>query len=216
MITNGLNTRQNENNQQRKKAEIMNSENAKSKASSKAPKQSSKNPPARAKRVKKERPARTQPAHMAKIEKILGSLPALTGDAKTVYVAANQLSTADLNNLLAHINVSIRQRGVLALAESNANGTKTGLAVGDTVRVVSGQPRFVGQVGKVTKMQRIRCYVQLEGQDKPTYLFISDVVASSSETQLDRELRRISTPPSPPAIHTIEEEESTTKNASNA
>ena len=194
----------------------MDSTKASARPSSKSPKQNSKSPPAKAKRVKKERPVRSQPAHMAKIEKILGSLPVLFGDAKTVYVAANQLSTADLNNLLAHISVAIRQRGVLALAESTANGTTAALAVGDTVRVVSGQPRFVGQVGKVTKMQRIRCYVQLEGQDKPTYLFISDVVSSSSETQLDRELRRISTPPSPPAIHTIEEEESTTKNASNA
>jgi hypothetical protein len=33
----------------------------------------------------------------------------------------------------------------------------------------------VGQTGTVSKAQRIRCYVEIPGVNKPVYLFTSDV-----------------------------------------
>jgi hypothetical protein len=134
----------------------------------------------RERKPRAEKPARQTPAHMAKVDKIANQLPALSGDANTLFVAMKNLSTADLNGILAHLNVEIRRRGVLAAvsqASSGAQGQQGsgGVQVGQRVRIRSGNPRFIGQMGTVAKVQRIRCYVRLDGRDKDDYFFIADV-----------------------------------------
>lgn len=115
-----------------------------------------------------------QPAHMAKVNKLANQLPELSGDAKTLFVGMQNLSTADLTSLQAHINVEIRRRGVLNSVSANvaADGP---LQVGERVRVVGGTAKFLSLEGTVTRVARIRCYVRLDGRDRDDYFFIADV-----------------------------------------
>ena len=54
---------------------------------------------------------------------------------------------------------------------------------GTSVRIVAGDPRFIGLSGTVVKAQRIRCYVEVPGIKKPVYLFTSDVEVQSTSAQ---------------------------------
>lgn len=128
-------------------------------------------------KVKAEKPARETPAHMAKVDKIASQLPALGSDAGTLFTAMKNLATADLNGILAHLSVEIRRRGVLAAVPlpGGASAQPASVAEGTRVRIQSGNPRFIGQEGTVAKVQRIRCYVRLDGRDKDDYFFIADV-----------------------------------------
>ncbi len=135
----------------------------------------------RKERVKKEKPVRTVPAHMSKIEKIAAQLPELDDVTQLIFDDANNLTTSNLNALVAHINVVIRRRGVSSCCESTEKPV-----VGQRVAIVSGDAKFIGKQGTVVKVQRIRCYVQLDSRDKEDYFFISDVVAlAASEDELN-------------------------------
>jgi hypothetical protein len=46
---------------------------------------------------------------------------------------------------------------------------------GTPVRIIGGDPKFMGMTGTVTKAQRIRCYVTVPGAKREVYLFTSDV-----------------------------------------
>lgn len=115
------------------------------------------------------REAAKKPAHLSKVDKARSKLPAM--DA-TVGQFFNELTVnftgAQLSALAAHLQHHNRE-----------NATKRALAqqvkTGDSVRIVSGDSRFIGKTGTVTKAQRIRCYVEVEGAKKPVYLFTSDV-----------------------------------------
>lgn len=136
-------------------------------------------------RQKKEKPARQTPAHMSKVEKVAAQLPQLSEEASVVYQASVNLSTADMNALVSHINVEIRRRSIRN-QETAARQGRTNFEEGSRVKIVSGNPKFVGMEGTVTKKQRIRCYVKLDGRAYGTrddgkavgdYFFISDVAA---------------------------------------
>lgn len=189
----------------------------------KAKKQGTKKEPKAKKepRPKKERPVRAVPAHMSKVDKVAAQLPPLSSDAHVLFTAANNMSTADMNSLVAHLNISIRRRGVMALAQG---GSAAKLQLGDRVRVRSGSggaARFVGQVGTVSKLQRIRCYVRLEGRsysaDKPgDYFFIADVEptnAAQGGGNLADTITRLTATPAPVDISMIEDEKFTEEDA---
>lgn len=117
---------------------------------------------------KEETPKRTP--HLAKVEKYLSTLPELSEASSEVFDIARNLSTADINVLIAHLNGVTRSRGVEA---SNASQP---LVEGQIVRVISSaHPKYLGLQGRVSKVQRIRCYVEFDGFDKPGYFFHSDV-----------------------------------------
>lgn len=77
--------------------------------------------------------------------------------------------TEDLVSIIAHLQHSLRSRQTVAAALG------TNVKEGQTVTLIAGEPRFVGKTGVVTKVSRIRCHVQLEGREKPIYVFTSDV-----------------------------------------
>lgn len=123
----------------------------------------------------KPKPADKAPAHMAKVDKLANQLPELSGDSATLFVALQNLSTADLNCVLAHLNVEIRRRGVMSIASHvQEDGSTKGLTVGQRVKIRSGNPKFLGQYGVVEKVARLRCYVRLNGRDRADYFFIAD------------------------------------------
>lgn len=183
----------------------------------------------KAPREKKEKPVRETPAHMPKVDKVANQLPKLSDDAMTLFTAANNLSTADIVNLNAHLQIAVRRRGVATAAQliqQGKNNPSRELKVGQRVQVVSGQnPRFIGQEGTVTKVQRIRCYVELdsrkdqytEKQDgkgnkfKGDYFFTSDVTAVGAvASDLQATIQRLTAPAPATDISTLLEEEEAT------
>lgn len=118
---------------------------------------------------KAERDASRQPAHMRKVMKAAERLGTLSPEATLIFNEASaNLPAAELATLALHIQhfnrVKATERALSQVIEA-----------GQTVRIVGGDPRFIGQTGTVTKAQRIRCYVEVEGAKKPVYLFTSDV-----------------------------------------
>lgn len=106
--------------------------------------------------------------HMAKVEAAAAKLPALTDEAQVAFndITAN-FSAAMVSAIAAHMQHFNRARATeRALTQV--------IKAGNTVRIVSGDPRFIGQVGEVAKAQRIRCYVSVPGVNKPVYCFTSD------------------------------------------
>jgi len=123
------------------------------------------------------KPARTPKAdaHMKKVKSAEGKLPALTEAASVIF---NELT----------VNFGAAQLGALALhiqhynrARATERAVSTPVSVGSRVRIVGGDPRYIGQVGVLTKAQRIRCFVEVPGRDRPIYLFTSDVEAAPAE-----------------------------------
>lgn len=122
--------------------------------------------------------ANRKPAHMKKVEKAGERLSDLTEAAQLIFNEATaNLTAADLANLATHIQYFNRVK-----ATERALSQK--LEVGQTVNIVSGDPRFIGKSGTLAKVQRIRCYVDVEGLNKPVYLFTSDVaLAETAEVE---------------------------------
>lgn len=181
-------------------------------------------------REKKERPVRDKPAHLAKVERVAQQLPQMSPEAQALYVAANNLSTADISGLVAHLNIVMRKRHVVTIAQGAArNDGEPLLRVGARVRIRSGQggsARFIGQEGTVTKVQRIRCYVAIDGrQYNPKrkadgitdYFFISDVqpLEASGGVSLQEALTRLTQPAPMVDISTLEDEDSGAPAAAN-
>jgi hypothetical protein len=53
---------------------------------------------------------------------------------------------------------------------------------GDAVRIVGGNPKFVGMVGIVERAAKLRCHVAVPGKDTTIYLFNSDVEVIDPDT----------------------------------
>lgn len=132
---------------------------------------------ARREATKLERNVNKQPAHMRKVMKAAEKLPPL-GQAAMLFLneAQANLPAAELQAVALHIQHINR-----VSATQRALGRK--IEAGMRVRVIDGDPRFVGLVGTVTKAQRIRCYVEVEGAKKPIYLFTSAVEPVTEEQQ---------------------------------
>lgn len=108
-------------------------------------------------------------AHLAKLDKASSMLPKLEGD-RLVEAFANLQSmfdTTELSLLAIHIQHLVRSLATVA-------ATRTKIEAGTKVKIVGGDPKYVGQEGIVNKAQRIRCYVEL-ASGKVVYCFTSDV-----------------------------------------
>lgn len=111
----------------------------------------------------------THKPHMKKIETAAAKLPALDTQAELILNEAKaNLSAGQLVALAAHIELHNR------IAATERAMTQK-LEIGDRVRVVGGNARYLGMEGVVSEAKRIRCFVDIDGVDRPVYLFTSDV-----------------------------------------
>ncbi len=120
---------------------------------------------------KAEREQAKQPAHMRKVQKAAEKLGPIGNEALQLMfneITANY-TAAQVTQLAAHLNHFNRVK-----ATERALNQK--IEAGQQVRIVGGDhPQYIGKTGTVTKAQRIRCYVEVEGAKKPVYLFTSNV-----------------------------------------
>ena len=127
-----------------------------------------------ARRAEKEaRAAAAPPRGTAKIERLRDRLAPLSAELSPAYDdLVARFGTRDLDALAQHLLVRVR-----AAAMSASQDRRGGVEVGARVRITGGEPRFVGREGTVTKVQRIRCFVEIEGVKSPVYTFLADVEA---------------------------------------
>jgi hypothetical protein len=124
-----------------------------------------------------ERAANKSPAHMKKVAKAAEKLGTLDENAQLLFSdATSNLPASQVAILALHLTHFNR-------VKATERGLNQKIAAGQSVTVIGGDPRFIGQTGTVTKAQRIRCYVQIEGVNKPVYLFTSDVTVNTSSAQ---------------------------------
>jgi len=109
------------------------------------------------------------PAHMKKVDKAAARLPALSAEAQAKFTELRaELSNVEMTVLALHM-----QHHVRVAATSKAHGRK--FTNGQRVRIVGGDPRFIGQEGVIDQARNIRCFVNVEGVKKPVYVFTSDI-----------------------------------------
>ncbi len=120
----------------------------------------------RAERAEK---AAQKQVHMKKIDNARSKLPQLSGYSQTVFdelivnLPAEQLTALALH--LQHYNrLKATQRAV-----------STTIELGHEVKIIGGDPKFLGKVGTIAEVRRIRCFVNVPGVKKPVYCFTSDV-----------------------------------------
>lgn len=110
-----------------------------------------------------------RPVHMAKVARAASKLPQLSTDASDAFAAlTTKLATDQIAALALHLQHHNR-------VAATQNALTVRMTTGTAVRIVGGDPRFIGKTGVVSKAQRIRCYVAIEGVAKPVYCFTSDV-----------------------------------------
>lgn len=113
--------------------------------------------------------ANGKPAHMKKIATAASKLPALNDAAQILFTdITSNLSREQVAAISLHLQHFNRVR-----ATETALNQK--LQVGQQVRILGGDPRFVGKTGTIAKAQRIRCYVDVPGARRSVYLFTSEV-----------------------------------------
>lgn len=124
-----------------------------------------------------EKAAGRKPAHMSKVDKAAAKLPALSADAQALFNELTvSLPASAISALAAHLTHFNRVK-----ATERALGQK--VEAGSKVRIVGGDPRFIGLEGTVSKAQRIRCYVEVANVKRPVYLFTSDVEVIENPAQ---------------------------------
>jgi hypothetical protein len=107
--------------------------------------------------------------HMKKIDNARSKLPQLSSYSQTVFdelivnLPAEQLTALALH-LQHHNRLKATQRAV-----------STTIELGHEVKIIGGDPKFIGKVGTITEVRRIRCFVSVPGVKKPVYCFTSDV-----------------------------------------
>ena len=110
-----------------------------------------------------------KPAHMKKIDRAASKLPSLNGSALfTFNEITTNFSAEQINAISLHLQHFNRVKST-----ERALGQK--LEAGMSVKIVSGDPKYVGMTGTVSKAQRIRCYVTVPGMKRDVYCFTSDV-----------------------------------------
>ena len=120
------------------------------------------------------------PVHMKKVETAAAKLPALVEAAQILFTdITSNLSREQVTAIALHLQHFNRMKATERALDQR-------VVTGSQVRIVGGDPRFVGSVGTVERAQRIRCYVTVPNAKKPVYLFTSDVevLEVSSENKI--------------------------------
>lgn len=122
----------------------------------------------RIERQTKKDAAKSKPVHMKKVARAAEKLPKIGDEVKqAVDNAFERFSTQEITGLVAHCAHRLRETATI-------EAQKVTVAVDDTVRIVDPSSRYNGELARVTKVQRIRCYVSpMTDPERSVYLFTS-------------------------------------------
>ena len=109
----------------------------------------------------------------SKLERTFMNLPELNKDAKDIVELAKVLHENDMNCIIKHLQYYIKQATHKKVADIRTT-VRNPVIPGDVVKIVGGDPSYVGKIGIVDRVQRVRCFVEID-QRKPVYIYLSDV-----------------------------------------
>lgn len=110
-----------------------------------------------------------KPTHMKKVERVRSKLPSL-GDvaARHFEVITSELSVGQIDALAQHLSLQARALRTLAA------GTSQPLPVGASVRIIGGDPKFIGSKGKIVHSHKLRATVHVDGVRRPVYIYTGE------------------------------------------
>lgn len=115
------------------------------------------------------------PSWQRKIERLQAALPTATDNLTALASTLNDFSDVELTSALAFIEFERRVRGIRATAALKAGEGQT-LNVGDKVLINNCNARkFIGQVGIIGLVRRVRAFVDVPGFDTQAYVWTTDV-----------------------------------------
>ena len=110
-----------------------------------------------------------KPVHMKKVERAASKLPGLNEQMTLLFnEATTNFSAEQLTALALHLQHFNRVKATERALNQRAE-------LGQKVRIIGGDPKFIGMMGTVSLARRIRCFVDVPGFKKPVYCFTSDV-----------------------------------------
>lgn len=109
------------------------------------------------------------PAHMKKVERARSKCPPMADATSRIYDdAASSLSALQMEALAAHLVVQARAMRTAAAAATSP------IALGTTVSITGGDPKFIGAVGKVVSSNKLRLKVAVDGVKSPVYIYVGE------------------------------------------
>ncbi len=128
-----------------------------------------------AKAAKAAERANRAPSWQRKIERLQAALPESTENLTALASTLESFSDVELTSALAFVEFERRTRGIKATASLKAAEGQV-LNTGDKVLIKNCNARkFIGQIGIVDLVRRIRAFVVVPGFDTKAYVFTSDV-----------------------------------------
>lgn len=119
--------------------------------------------------------ANRAPSWQRKLERLQAALPEATENLTNLSQVITTFSDVELTSALAYVEFERRSRGIRATAAAKPGEGQT-LSVGDKVLIKNCTNRkFIGQVGIVDLVRRIRAFVVVPEFDTKAYVFTSDV-----------------------------------------
>lgn len=127
------------------------------------------------------------PSFQRKINKLQAALPPSTPNLQQLSQYLTNFSDVELTNALQYVEFERRCRGLRATGEARMSND-VALKVGDKVRIKNCNARkFIGQVGIVTLVRRIRAFVEVPGFDTKAYVFSTDVDLLEARGEVSQE-----------------------------
>lgn len=114
--------------------------------------------------------------HLKKVERAKSKLPKLDSQTELSF---NEL-TSTLSAYQLHVLSQYLQIHNRAMATIRSNASKPH-PVGSTVKIVGGEPKFIGMIGKVIHSHKLRAKVEVPGQKKLVYIYSADAEQFEAE-----------------------------------
>lgn len=125
-----------------------------------------KKPPAKKPRVAK------ACTHLNKLVKVKNKLPVLPPEVLATVNTLVNFDTNVIDNVIEHLKYSIKEKSFTNLLSTK---DKINLNVGERVKIISGNPKYIGKIATLDEVRKIRCFVKLPEAKGRVYLLISDV-----------------------------------------
>jgi len=118
-----------------------------------------------------------KPAHMKKVERARAKLNKLSSEAEQIFSeVVSNFGVGAIEDIAEHLMVHARayktQRAL----------TQKQLPLGATVKIVGGDRRYLGMVGKVVHSQKLRTAVQIAGVRRPVYIYTGESEPAESKS----------------------------------
>lgn len=120
----------------------------------------------------------SEPAHMKKVERARSKCPPMNIETEKFFnEAIGNFSAAQIDSLAQHLLVHNRAYKTQRASES------TPFQIGTVITITGGETKYIGMNGVVTKSQKLRTTVAVEGMNNPLYVYTADAKIADIDTE---------------------------------